>query len=113
MGKKEKDMIIAAGRNPERQEADIDENGTITNYMYAPVQPGMAHNALPIIAAASASSPAAVDANADAPGDIAEDDAAESIVASVPKPEPAPVFEEPAAPTADMGNEMSVVEQAA
>lgn len=39
LGRKEKDMVIAAGRNPDRREADIDVNGDPINTLYDPNAP--------------------------------------------------------------------------
>ncbi|PSS03258.1 hypothetical protein BD289DRAFT_449648 [Coniella lustricola] len=40
LGRKEKDMVIAAGRNPERREEDVDENGQLLNTLFDLGAPG-------------------------------------------------------------------------
>lgn len=39
LGRKEKDMVIAAGRNPDRREGDINANGDPINTLYDPNAP--------------------------------------------------------------------------
>lgn len=40
LGRKEKDMVIAAGRNPDRKEDDVDENGQLLNTLFDLGAPG-------------------------------------------------------------------------
>lgn len=39
LGRKEKDMVIAAGRNPDRREVDVNANGDPINTLYDPNAP--------------------------------------------------------------------------
>lgn len=39
LGRKEKDMVVAAGRNPDRREADVDANGDPINTLWDPNAP--------------------------------------------------------------------------
>lgn len=39
LGRKEKDMVIATGRNPDRRESDTDANGDPVNTLYDPNAP--------------------------------------------------------------------------
>lgn len=47
LGRKEKEMVIHAGRNPERREEDRDDTGNITNSIYDPEVPGPIRQDLP------------------------------------------------------------------
>jgi hypothetical protein len=38
LGKKEREAVIAAGRNPDRKEDDVDENENPTNTLYGVLQ---------------------------------------------------------------------------
>lgn len=43
LGRKEKEMVIHAGRNPERREEDMDAAGNVTNTLYDPDPPELMH----------------------------------------------------------------------
>ncbi|KAF3768474.1 hypothetical protein M406DRAFT_71478 [Cryphonectria parasitica EP155] len=48
LGRKEKEMVIAAGRNPERREEDLDEDGHPNNLFYTPNLPRPVQDVNPV-----------------------------------------------------------------
>lgn len=116
LGRKEKEMVIAAGRNPERKEADM-ANGVPVNTMYDP-------NAQAIAQSASQPAPQAdMDGNASQPDiaaqsaeaqhqqDMADGEAAIQALQEAPMMPEAPIGGAPDAPmmaTAEMGDALVI-----